>query len=185
MSKIVWYEAKQNTARNPASSNVYHHTLCQSMRVFSITVENQRQRDLLACSAPKRRFGACITFCFFVFCFFSLWHQSSEVWLVLLFTELTRSPRQSVKFSRWKLHSHLLKEYIFPSCNKPLSILFLLMQVHSLVNAEKKTNVKRISNFTLLLVVFKWHPGIERVNTGKSCKCIERRTRSAGDNCKP
>ena len=51
-----------------------------------------------------------------------------------------------------------------PSYNKPLVIVCILMELlsHAIAKSTKRKCL-RISNFPLLLVVFKWHHGNERV----------------------
>ena len=45
-----------------------------------------------------------------------------------------------------------------------LSMLWVLMKILSQANAKKKTKCLRVSNFVILLVVFKWQYGSEGVN---------------------
>ena len=60
------------------------------------------------------------------------------------------------KISRLKNSRTHLQLYIFPSFNKPLSILCGLIGVLSHANAKKrKRKCLRMSNFTLLLLVFR------------------------------
>ena len=80
-------------------------------------------------------------------------------WLGILTTSLP----QHVQFPGWKMHGRACIQYIFWSHNTSTFNVYVLMKVLSRASAEKKT--KRVSNFALLLAVFKWLHGSEGVNT--------------------
>ena len=68
-------------------------------------------------------------------------HRGSRVVLAIL----TLSLPQPVKFLGLKNARDMCKHDIFPSCNKPFSVLLLLMEVLSQTNAKKKK--KMLKNF--------------------------------------
>ena len=86
------------------------------------------------------------------------------VMLLCLGSPLTPSLPHHVQFLGWKMHAHVHKQYIFPSCNKSPSILHFDGNPFTCVMWKRKRKCLRISNFTYLLVVLKWHDGSERVN---------------------
>ena len=116
--------------------------------------------------------------------FFDLCESSTVVpivghgyWKILAFGWLTSSVTQPVKFLGWKKHTHTCRQYIFQSCNNStLNTHFeycVLMKILSHTNAKKKTKTFRITNFTLLLDISKWHHGNERVNwIQQSNRCL-------------
>ena len=80
---------------------------------------------------------------------------------------LTASLPQPVKFMGWKVHVHACKHYIFWSCNIYLQCYAFWrnsLQIPMPKKKKKKKKGWRVWDFTLLLVVFKWHHGSERVN---------------------
>ena len=64
-----------------------------------------------------------------------------------------------------RAHTHLQTVYFPGPTTNLFSVLFVLMQTLSVsrVMRRKKEKCFRIWNFTLLLVVFKWHHGSERL----------------------
>ena len=128
-------------------------------------------------------------------------------WLCsILWMALTPSLPQPVKFLGWKVHTythtyththarththihrqtHAYTLYTGVSANSiffhPIILLFSMLYVFMKIllhaNMKKKTKRLKISNFTLLLVVFKWHQSSERVNsmtsTGRGNKYYEQ-----------
>ena len=61
-----------------------------------------------------------------------------------------------------------------------LSVLCVLMKILSHTSVKKKTKRLRGSNFTLLLVIFKWHHGSEGVNVLSTTQGHLRTKRSLG-----
>ena len=80
---------------------------------------------------------------------------------------LTPSLPQPVKFPGWKMHGHACKQYIFHSYN--IYFQCCVFQWKSFHMTEWKLRQKdfRVSNFALLLVIFKWHHVSEGVNSWK------------------
>ena len=62
------------------------------------------------------------------------------------------------------MHGRSCKQYIFWSCNTLLPVLRVLMKILSHATWKRKQKSWRVSNFALLIVVFKWHHGSEGVN---------------------
>ena len=91
------------------------------------------------------------------------WHQSEVTlqWYTLCL--LTPSLPQPVQFLGWKLYRHACKQYIFQSCNVYFQCYAFWCAFHTPV-WKRRQKGWRVSDFALLLVAFKWHPGSEGVN---------------------
>jgi len=64
------------------------------------------------------------------------------------------------------MHGYTCKLCIFRSCNKSAfnAIRFDFLKILSNASAKRRQKVLRVSNFSPLLVVFKWHHDSEGVN---------------------
>ena len=79
----------------------------------------------------------------------------------ILCCTLTPSLPQPVKFPGWKMHGHACKQYIFRSCN----VYFQCYEFWwKSFQCEKGQTCWRLSNFPVLLIVFKWNRCSEGVN---------------------
>ena len=80
---------------------------------------------------------------------------------------LTPSLPQPVKCPGWKVHNDMPANSILshPITNL-LSVLCILMQSFHMLMQKRKQKGLSVSSFTLLLVIFKWHNGRERVREG-------------------
>ena len=76
---------------------------------------------------------------------------------------LTPSLPQSVKFPGWKMHGRACKECIFWSCNTSASNAVHFDENPFTCQVKRRQKGSRVSNFALLLVIFKWHHGSEGV----------------------
>ena len=102
------------------------------------------------------------------FGFQQTWPQNWKT-AVSLFA-LTPSLPKTVTFPGWKMHRRSCKQYIFRSYNNLLSMFtFWWKSFHNAVRKRKQKGL-RVSNFTLLLAIFKWH-GSERVKKNKKIHC--------------
>ena len=76
---------------------------------------------------------------------------------------LTPSLPQSVKFPGWKMHGRACKECIFQSYSTSASNAVHFDENPFTYQVKRRQKGSRVSNFALLLVVFKWHHGSEGV----------------------
>ena len=102
------------------------------------------------------------------------WYLLSDVtwqWPCLWFvtiphhSSLTPSLPQAVTFPGWKMHGRACREYFSGPAAHLFSILCVLMKTLSHANVKRRQKCLKVSDFALLLVVFKWHHGSEGVNS--------------------
>ena len=80
---------------------------------------------------------------------------------------LTPSLPWPVKFSGWKMHGHTCKQYIFHSYNIYFQCCVFQWKSFHMTVWKIRQKQFRVSDFALLLVIFKWHHGSEGVNSWK------------------
>ena len=106
-----------------------------------------------------------------------IWHSSSVhkhllfcaspivCWLqVFSWWTLTPSLTQPVKFPGWMMNGHTCKQYIFRSYNICFQCCAFWWKSFHVPVRKRRPKGLRVSNFTLLWVVFKWQHGSEGVN---------------------